>query len=54
VEQPWLIAALWLGLALLSVFCAHLLRLPTPVCEIAIGALAPMAGAYQYKPKEGG
>ena len=42
MEQVWLIAALWLGLALLSVFCAHLLRLPTPVCEIAIGAVAPL------------
>jgi glutathione-regulated potassium-efflux system ancillary protein KefC len=43
VEQVWLIAALWMGLALLAVFCAHLLRLPTPVCEIAIGAVAPLA-----------
>jgi glutathione-regulated potassium-efflux system ancillary protein KefC len=42
VEQVWLIAALWLGLALLAVFFAHLLRLPTPVCEIAVGAVAPL------------
>ena len=42
MEQLWLIAALWMGLALLAVFCAHLLRLPTPVCEIAIGAVAPL------------
>ncbi len=42
MEQIWLIAALWLGLALLAVFCAHLLRLPTPVCEIALGAVAPL------------
>jgi Kef-type K+ transport system membrane component KefB len=42
VEQLWLIAALWMGLALLAVFCAHLFRLPTPVCEIALGAVAPL------------
>ena len=42
MEQVWLIAALWLGLALLAVFCAHLLRLPTPVCEIVLGAVAPL------------
>jgi len=42
VEQVWLIAALWLGLALLAVFAAHLLHLPTSVCEIAVGALAPL------------
>jgi glutathione-regulated potassium-efflux system ancillary protein KefC len=29
-------------LALLAVFCAHLLHLPTPVCEIALGAVAPL------------
>jgi len=42
VEQIWLIAALWLGLAVLAVFVAHLVRLPASVCEIAIGAVAPL------------
>lgn len=42
MEQLWLIAALWMGLALLAVFCSHLFRLPTPVCEIALGAIAPL------------
>ena len=42
MEQLWLIAALWMGLALVAVILAHLLRLPTPVCEIALGALAPL------------
>jgi len=45
MEQLWLIAALWAGLALLAVFCAHLFHLPTPVCEIALGALAPLVVA---------
>jgi len=43
MDHIWLIAALWLGLAIAATFLAHWLRLPTPVCEIAVGALAPVA-----------
>lgn len=42
LEQVWLVAALWLSLALAAAFLGRLLRLPTAVCEIILGASAPM------------
>ena len=42
MEQVWLIAALWLSLSLLASFLSSWVRLPTAVCEIIIGALAPL------------
>jgi glutathione-regulated potassium-efflux system ancillary protein KefC len=41
LDQIWLIAALWIGLAVLSAVISHAVRLPTAVCEILLGALAP-------------
>jgi glutathione-regulated potassium-efflux system ancillary protein KefC len=41
LEQVWLIAAIWLGLAVLGALISHAVRLPTAVCEILLGALAP-------------
>jgi glutathione-regulated potassium-efflux system ancillary protein KefC len=43
VAQIWLTASLWLALALAAAFMASLVRLPTAVCEIVVGALAPLA-----------
>jgi glutathione-regulated potassium-efflux system ancillary protein KefC len=43
VDQIWLTASLWLALALAAAFLASLVRLPTAVCEIVVGALAPLA-----------
>ena len=42
MEQVWLIAALWLSLSLLASYLSSWVRLPTAVCEIIIGALAPL------------
>ncbi len=37
----WLIASVWLGLALAAAYLSHCVRLPSAVCEIVVGALAP-------------
>jgi glutathione-regulated potassium-efflux system ancillary protein KefC len=57
VEQIWLSASLWLALALAAAFVANLVRLPTAVCEIVVGALAPVAivpllGAHALEPSK--
>jgi glutathione-regulated potassium-efflux system ancillary protein KefC len=39
--ELWLIASLWLALALVAAFIATWLRLSTAVCEIIVGAVAP-------------
>jgi glutathione-regulated potassium-efflux system ancillary protein KefC len=43
MEQVWLVAALWLGLALLAAFISTWLRISTSLCEIVIGAVAAVA-----------